>query len=153
MSEQPPPPKQQFGLQRVYLKDCSLETPMGASVFGKQWKPHMNVNLNARHAQLNDDHYEVILMVTITATIDDETAFLIEVQQAGLFMLKGLEDHQRKHALSIAGPGLLFPYLREAIDSLATKAGFPAINMQPMSFEALYAQAAAQKKEAETATH
>ncbi len=143
---------QQFGVQRIYIKDCSVESPLGAAVFTKPWKPHVDLNLNVRNTPLNDGQYEVILTATITLTLENETAFLVEVQQAGLFIAQNLQEDQLHHALGVAGPTILFPYLREAVDNLTLKAGFPAINIQPIHFEALHAQAAAEKQAA-TSVH
>lgn len=144
--------QQQFAVQRLYVKDVSFEAPQGAAVFSKEWKPEVKVDLNAKNNKISDEQYEVVLTVTITAKLDGEVAFLIEAQQAGLFLVKGLEDEQLRRALGIMCPNLLFPYVREVIDSLATKGGFPAIGLQPVNFEALYMQAAQQQaaKAAET---
>ena len=135
---------QQFGVQRIYVKDSSFETPMGVELFNKQWQPKINVDLNTKNNKLADDNFEVILTVTLTGKLEEETAFLIEVQQAGIFLVKGVEGDTLRQALSIMAPNLLFPYLREAVDSMALKGGFPAINLQPVNFEALYKQAVAQ---------
>jgi preprotein translocase subunit SecB len=136
--------QQQFAVQRLYIKDVSYETPMGAAVFAKQWKPKINVEMNSKSSKLGEDNFEVVLTVTVTASLEEEAALLIEVQQAGLFLVKGIEGENLRQALSILAPNLLFPYVREAIDSLALKGGFPAIGLQPVNFEALYVQAKAQ---------
>ncbi|MFA7554335.1 MAG: protein-export chaperone SecB [Spongiibacteraceae bacterium] len=136
--------QQQFGVQRMYVKDASLESPLGVEVFTKQWQPKLNVDLNTKSSKVGEENYEVVLTVTVTAKLDEETALLIEVQQAGLFLVKGIEGENLRQALGIMGPSLLFPYLREVIDSLAVKGGFPPIGLQPVNFEALYRQAAQQ---------
>lgn len=143
--------KQQFGVQRVYIKDASFESPMGAGVFSKQWQPKVNVDLNTKSSSVGDGVYEVVIMVTVTATMDDETALLIEVQQGGLFVIKGIEGEQLRQALGIMAPNMLFPYLREAVDGLAIKGGFPPIGLQPVNFEALYRQAEMQAQQAKMA--
>jgi preprotein translocase subunit SecB len=135
----------QFAVQRIYVKDASFEAPMGAAVFGKQWQPKTNVDMNTKSDRVDDDRFEVVLTMTVTAKIEEETALLIEVQQAGLFLVKGIKDESLRQALGIMAPNLLFPYVREVIDSLASKGGFPAINLQPMNFEALYRQAQQQQ--------
>ena len=148
--------EQQFAVQRLYVKDVSFESPLGAAVFSKQWTPELKVDLGSKNSKVSDEQYEVVLSVTITGKLDDEVAFLIEVQQAGLFLIKGLEDDQLRRALGIMCPNLLFPYVREAIDNLAIKGGFPAIGLQPVNFEALYMQAvkkAAEQKAESTETH
>ena len=144
MAESEATPKQQFGIQKIYVKDVSFEAPLGATVFAKQWQPKVNVDMNTKNSKVNDENFEVVLTITVTATLDEQTALLIEVQQAGLFLAKGIEGESLRQALGIMAPNLLFPYIREAIDSLATKGGFPAISLQPINFEALYRQAAQQ---------
>ena len=142
--------EQQFAVQRLYVKDASFESPLGAEVFTKQWNPEIQVDLGSKNNKLSDDQYEVVLSVTITGKMEGNTAFLIEVHQAGVFMIKGLEGEQLRRAISIMCPNLLFPYAREAVDGLALKGGFPAIGLQPVNFEALYVQAL-QKAQAEQA--
>ena len=137
----------QFGVQRLYIKDASFEAPMGLEAFQKKWQPKTNVELNTKSGKVGDDNYEVVLTVTVTAKLEEDTALLIEVQQAGLFLVKGIEDEGLRQALGIMAPNLLFPYLREAIDGMAIKGGFPAIGLQPVNFEALYRQAAQQAAE------
>ncbi len=137
--------QQQFGIQKIYVKDASFEAPMGAAVFSKPWQPKINVDMNTKNNKVNDENFEVILTITVTATIEEQTALLIEVQQAGLFLAKGIEGEALRQALGIMAPNLLFPYIREAIDNLAIKGGFPAISLQPINFEALYRQAAQQQ--------
>jgi len=134
-------PQQQFAVQRLYVKDVSFEAPQGAAVFTKQWQPEVQVDLNTKNSKIADDQFEVVLTVTITAKLDGEVAFLIEAQQAGLFMVQGLDDNQLRQALGIMAPNLLFPYVREVIDNMAIKGGFPAIGLQPVNFEALFVQA------------
>lgn len=133
--------QQQFAVQRLYVKDVSFEAPQGAEVFTKQWQPEVQVDLNTKNSKVADDQYEVVLTVTITAKLEGEVAFLIEAQQAGLFLIQGLEDAQLRQAMGIMAPNLLFPYVREVIDSMAIKGGFPAIGLQPVNFEALFMQA------------
>lgn len=138
--------EQQFAIQRLFVKDISFEAPLGAEVFTKQWKPEINVDLNTQNKALEDDIHEASLRITITGKLDGETAFLIEVEQAGLFLIKGLDENQQKQALGIMAPNLLFPYVRETIDGLAIKGGFPPIGLQPVNFEALYMQAQQQQE-------
>lgn len=139
--------QQQFGVQRIFVKDASFESPMGVAVFSKPWQPKVNVDMNTKSDKVADDNYEVVLTVTVTANLEEEAALLIEVQQAGIFLAKGLEQENLRQALGIMAPSLLFPYLRETIDGLAVKGGFPPISLQPINFEALYRQAAQQAAE------
>jgi preprotein translocase subunit SecB len=136
--------QEQFGVQRIFVKDASFESPMGLAVFGRPWQPKVNVDMNTKSEKVSDDSFEVVLTVTVTANLEEEAALLIEVQQAGVFLIKGLEQENLRQALGIMAPSLLFPYLRETIDSLAVKGGFPPISLQPINFEALYRQAAQQ---------
>ncbi len=145
----------QFGIQRVYIKDVSYEAPGAPQVFTKQWKPDVNLELNTRTRAADNDMYEVVLTVTVTAKVEDETAFLIEVQQAGLFNISGLEQAQMQHTLGAFCPTILFPYAREAIDSLANKGSFPSLMLAPVNFDALFAeqmQQQAQQAQAEAET-
>jgi preprotein translocase subunit SecB len=141
------PAQQQFALQRIYIRDMSFEVPLGAQVFTKQWQPQVHVDLNTKSDRVSDDVYEVVLTVTITAKLGEETAFLVEVQQAGLFLVKGVEGEQLRRALMIMCPNILFPYARESIDSLATRGSFPPLMLQPVNFEALYLQALQQSEQ------
>ncbi|MBL4827208.1 MAG: protein-export chaperone SecB [Spongiibacteraceae bacterium] len=144
---------QQFLVQRLYVKDVSFEAPLGAEVFTKKWQPKINVDLNTKNAALNDESYEVVLTVTLTAKIEEDTAFLIEVQQAGIFLVKGIEGETLRRALGIMAPNILFPYLREAVDGLVIKGGFPAVGLQPVNFEALYMHALEQAKQSAESSH
>jgi preprotein translocase subunit SecB len=150
-------PQAQFAVQRIYLKDASLEAPGAPEAFTKQWKPEVNLELNTRTRAINDNLYEVVLTVTVTAKNEGENAFLIEVQQAGLFAISGLEQPQMQHTLGAFCPSILFPYAREAVDSLANKGSFPSLMLAPVNFDALFAeqmqkqaQAAAKPTAAET---
>ncbi|WP_370980162.1 protein-export chaperone SecB [Agaribacterium sp. ZY112] len=143
----------QFGIQRIYMKDCSFEAPNGLQV-GAQWKPKVNQDLNTEISRVADDVYEVVLNLTIKVDAEEgKAAFLVEVHQAGLFAVKGLEEQPLKALLSSQCPQILFPYAREAIDSLVTRGGFPPLMLPPINFDALYVQAMQQaeaQKEAET---
>ncbi len=140
MSEENQQPAPQFGMKRVYIKDASLETPAGPEIFNKAWQPQVGLDVNSASRVLGDDHYEVNLTLTVTVKTEDETAFLIEVQQAAIFQISGFEPAQLHHTLGAYCPTLLFPYAREAVDNLATKASFPALMLAQVNFDALYAQ-------------
>jgi preprotein translocase subunit SecB len=130
----------QFALKRVYLKDASLETPGAPGVFTKAWQPEVNLDINTRSTVLDEEHFEVVLSLTVTVKNEGQPAFLVEVQQAGIFLLAGLGEAETKHTLGAFCPNILFPYAREAIDNLAAKASFPALMLAPVNFDALYAQ-------------
>ena len=135
----------QFGLQRIYLKDCSFESPRSPSVFQKQWAPKINFDIKTRSEKVQDDVFEVVISLTAEAQIDDEAAYLAEVHQAGIFTVKDFSDAEAEQILAAVCPNILFPYAREAIDALVTKGSFPALMLSPINFDALYAQ----KKQAE----
>jgi preprotein translocase subunit SecB len=136
-----------FAVQRIYLKDLSFETPMGAAAFQKQWQPKVNQDLNTKSAKIADDLYEVSLRLTITVTIEEETVYLVEVDQAGLFAIRGLEPTQITQVINTTCPSLLFPYAREAIDNILTKGSFPALMLPPINFDALFASAVKQAEQ------
>jgi preprotein translocase subunit SecB len=147
--------QQQFAMQRIYTKDVSFESPATPEVFKKQWQPKVNVDLNTKSDKI-DDHgnFDVVLTITITAKVDDETAFLVEVQQAGIFLITGFEGEDLRRILGTAAPNILFPYAREAIDALVVKGGFPPVMLAPVNFDALYQQALAQAQaQGEAAQH
>ena len=152
-------PQQQFAMQRMYNKDISFESPSTPDVFRKQWQPKVNVDLNTKSDKVDEQgNYEVVLTITITAKVDDDTAFLVEVQQAGIFMISGFEGEDLRRILGTAAPNILFPYARENIDSLCVKGGFPPVMLAPVNFDALYQQALNQAQQpaaedGEAATH
>lgn len=136
----------QFGVQRLYLKDSSFESPRSPSVFQSQWSPKINFDLKTRSNKIQDGVYEVVLVVTAEALTDDsEAAFLIEVHQAGIFTVKDFDDAETERILATVCPNILFPYARETIDSLVVKGSFPALMLSPLNFDALYEQNKQQK--------
>jgi preprotein translocase subunit SecB len=137
----------QFTIQRIYTKDISFETPQGAATFQKQWKPKINQDLNSRTNQIDENLYEVVLRVTITMVDGDDTIYLAEVEQAGLFTIKGFTEQQMPQIINTTCPNILFPYLRETIDTVVTKGGFPALMLPPINFDALFANAVQQAAE------
>lgn len=148
-------PSVQFSVQRIYLKDLSFEAPNGLVAPSKS-QPKVNQDLNTQVNRVGDDLFEVVLNVTVSVKVDDDkTAFLVEVHQAGLFVVKGAEGTQLQHMLTTVCPTILFPYVRETIDSTAVRGGFPPLALPPINFDALFARAMSEakaKKEAE-ATH
>ncbi len=135
------PEGQQFILQRIYTKDVSFETPNSPAVFTEQWEPEVNVELNSTGNKLTDDNiFEVVLSVTVTAKLGEKTAYLAEVQQAGIFTLNGFSDQELNALIHSHCPNLLFPYVREVVSDLVSKGSFPQMLLQPINFDALYAQ-------------
>jgi len=132
-----------FAIQKIYLKDISFETPSGLEVFTKAWKPNIQQDLNIQVTQVDENLHDVVLLLTITARIDDKVIFLVEVKQAGLFTIAGLSGMQLSHAINTLCPQILFPYARETIDSILTRGGFPPLMLAPINFDAVFAQAVA----------
>ena len=136
----------QFSLQRIYTKDVSFESPATPAIFRNNWQPSVNVDLNTKAARIDEQgNHEVMLTITVVAKAEEDTAFLVEVQQAGIFMVQGIEGEALRQVLATVGPNILFPYAREAIDALVIKGGFPALHLSPVNFDALYRQAVAQQ--------
>lgn len=129
-----------FALQRVYLKDLSFESPAGIASLQKQWQPKIEQDINTSANKLGEQTYEVVLKITVNAIVDGKTAFLVEVQQAGLFQI-GIEGPQLAQIFNTLCAQTLFPYAREAVDNVIVKGGFPALNMPPINFDALFAHA------------
>jgi preprotein translocase subunit SecB len=128
----------QFQIQRVFTKDISFEAPNAPQVFQKEWEPDVKLDLDTASSQLADEVYEVVLRVTVTATVGEETAFLCEVQQAGIFTISGIEGTQMAHCLGAYCPNIMFPYARECITSLVSRGTFPQLNLAPVNFDALF---------------
>jgi len=135
----------QFALQKIYIKDLSFEAPNTPDVFvdGKadQEEPQIQLNLKNSHIDLPEDNYEVVLHVSVHATVKDRTLFMIELDQAGIFLIKGYKIEDRQALIGTYCPSTLFPFVREVISSIIGKGGFPAMLLQPINFDALFAQA------------
>jgi preprotein translocase subunit SecB len=132
--------QRQLSIQRLYLKDVSFETPNSPAIFQAEGQPENNLNLNTGVNQLGEDVYEVVLTITFTAKLGDKTAYLVEVQQAGIFTIRGFSDQEKAHLFGAYCPNSLFPYAREAISDLVTKGSFPQVVLQPINFDALFLQ-------------
>ena len=134
----------QFSIQRIYLKDLSFETPQGPTAFKKKWQPKVSQDLNTKTSPVEDGIFEVALRVTINIKDGDDTIYIVEAEQAGLFNIKGFSDEQLPQVLNTTCPGILFPYLRETLDTVVTKGTFPALLLPPINFDALFANAVKQ---------
>lgn len=131
----------QFQIQRIYCKDISFETPNSPAIFTKEWKPEMKVDMDTKSKKLEDNNYEVVLTITVQAKVEDQTAFLVEVQQAGIFFIsEELPEPQKAHMIGAFCPNTLFPYARETVAGLINKGTFPVFNLQPVNFDAIFAQ-------------
>lgn len=134
-------PQANFALQRIYIKDLSFESPNSPLVFQNEWKPQVTLDLNTRNQALSANQYEVVLALTITVKLEDKVAFIVEIQQAGVFLIDGLDPRQLAQTLGAFCPNILFPYAREAIDSVVLKGSFPALMLAPMNFDAIFMEA------------
>lgn len=137
----------QFAVQRIYTKDISFETPNSPAIFTEKWEPDVNVEINSRGDKLGEDVYEIVLSITVTAKLGEKTAYLAEVQQAGIFTLRGFSDNDMGGMIHSYCPNTLFPYVREVISDLVSKGSFPQMVLQPINFDALYAQHLQQQAE------
>ncbi len=140
-------PKVEFSLQRIYLKDLSFEAPQGPEAFRRQWNPKVQQDLGTRINKLDNDHYDVTLSLTITVKDGDDTMYLVEIHQAGIFLVRGLEEQQLRNVLNTRCPNILFPYARETVDNVITKGTFPALMLPPINFDAVFQQALAKARE------
>ena len=127
-----------LALQNVYLKDCSYESPNGPRIDGN-WNPQINLDLQTTSTALGPEVREVVLTVTVSAKHGEATIFLVEVKQAGLFVMRNLPEAELKRAISTVCPGVLFSYARAAISQLVSQGGFPQLLLPPVNFDALYA--------------
>lgn len=134
-----------FDLIRVYAKDSSLETPHSPTVFQSQWKPELQVKFDTKTNKLTEDQFEVTLRITVSCNNEGKTAFICEVTQAGVFLLRNIPGEACEFLLGGTAPNILFPYAREFISSLVSRATFPQLNLAPINFEALYRARKAQQ--------
>jgi len=132
---------QQFAIQKIYLKDVSFESPNSPQAFTEgDWKPQINVQINSSNRAIAQDTYEVVLDITVTAKQQENTAFLVEVKQAGVFTIAGFDADNLGGMVGAFCPETLFPFAREAVAELIAKGGFPQLYLAPVNFNALYAQ-------------
>jgi preprotein translocase subunit SecB len=140
--------RQQFAIQKLYVKDVSFESPSSPKSFSyKKWNPKIDLNLTNKQTHIDADIYEAVLSITATVSIEDETAFLVEVHQAGLFQIAGFEEEQKSYLMGSQCMNILFPYAREVISDMSVRGGFPPLIMSPVNFDALYQQHLQQKQE------
>lgn len=146
MAEQEQKPQEkQIAIQKIYVKDFSFESPHTPEIFTKtDWSPKTNLNLRSTHTSGSDNNHEVVLTITIEAKEEDKTFFLVELQQAGLFHIAGYAEDEFKAVVGSYCPNILFPYARESVAGIVSKGGFPEFLLQPINFDALYAQGLAQ---------
>lgn len=129
-----------FSIEKIYIKDLSLENPGAPLSFKQQEAPQVEVGLRTSGEQIEPDVYESVLTITLTAKTGDKTLFLVEASQAGIFTIRGVPPEQIQGVLAVHCPTVIFPYIRETLADAVTRAGFPPVHLAPINFEALYAQ-------------
>lgn len=143
-----------FAIEKIYIKDLSLEIPHAPQIFIQRESPQVSIELGNTATVLDDGVYQVVITVTVTSKIADKTVFLVEVAQAGIFQMRNIPEENIEMILSVTCPNILFPYAREAVSDIVTRAGFPPVLLNPINFEALYAQQKQQQDEApQTVAH
>lgn len=140
-----------FSIEKVYVKDLSLEIPNAPQVFLEQGQPQVDIQLHHNSNSVEDGIYQTLLTVTVTAKVGDKTLFLVEATQAGIFTARNIPQPDLEPVLGIACPNILFPYVREVISDLVVRAGFPPVVLAPVNFEAIYAQQRSQQQPQEPA--
>jgi preprotein translocase subunit SecB len=130
----------QFEIQRIFIKDISFEAPNTPHTFVEEWKPEVSLNLETKSNRIQEHLHEVVLSITATVNTNNKTGFLIEVHQAGVFMIKGFTSDQLHQMLGSFCPNILFPYAREVVSDLVVRGGFPQLILAPVNFDLLYTQ-------------
>ena len=134
----------QLVLQQIYLKDCSYEAPNGPRIPSNEWNPKFALNLNTASSEVSPELREVVLTVTVEAKVGDKVAYLVELKQAGLFLVRNCSPDDLKRIIGSVCPGVLFPYARAACSELVTQGGFPQFLLPPVNFDALFERSMAQ---------
>lgn len=135
-----------FAIQKIYVKDVSFETPHSPVIFTEDWSPKVDMQLGSKASKVNEELTEVVLTVTLTTTLGEKTAYLVEVHVAGIFLIKDFPEEAIEQMVATICPNILFPFTREIISDLVTRGGFPQLLLAPVNFDALYIQ---QKKQEE----
>lgn len=148
MTDEAQPQQPVFSIEKLYVKDLSLEIPNAPQVFLERETPQVDVQLQTQGKGVSDGMFEVVLTVTVTAKVQDKTVFLVEAAQAGVFQLRNIPDADLDPLLGVVCPNILFPYVREVISDCVSRAGFPPVILNPVNFEALYQQRQQQKAHA-----
>jgi preprotein translocase subunit SecB len=139
-------PQTHFSIQKIYIKDVSFESPDTPKAFSfTKWEPKIDLNLNNTHTVIDENLYEAVLTITATVKHENKSAFLVEVQQAGIFAVAGFNENDTRYLLGSQCMNILFPYARETVSDLTTRGGFPPLLLSPVNFDALYQQHMNQK--------
>jgi len=153
MTEQQQPAMPVFQVEKIYIKDLSLEVPGAPGIFLEREAPHIDIQINTQSAPLEGGVFQTVLTVTATAKIQDKTAFLVEVQQAGIFRIQNIPQEAMEPMLAVGCPNILFPYARESVSDAVLRAGFPPLLLQPVNFEAMYMQQHQKQAAGQQANH
>ena len=153
MTEQQQPAMPVFQVEKIYIKDLSLEVPNAPAVFLEREAPQIDIQINTQSAALEAGVFQTVLTVTATAKIQDKTAFLVEVQQAGIFRIQNVPQEAMEPMLAVGCPNILFPYARESVSDAVLRAGFPPLLLQPVNFEAMYLQQRQSQAGGQQASH
>ncbi len=129
-----------FTIEKIYVKDLSVEVPHAPGIFLERDAPEVQLELNAKNQHVDDGLYEVILTATLTAKLKEQVMFLVEVEQAGVFRIRHISEEEMAPVLGIGCANIIFPYLRETVSDAVTRAGFSAVILSPVNFEAIYQQ-------------
>lgn len=130
--------QQVFTIQKIYTKDISFESPNAPGIFSTEFQPQLSIDLNVETAALDESTHHVILRITATTKVEEQTAFLCEVEQAGIFTLSGFSETEMGYLLGAQCPNVLFPYAREVVSDLVAKGGFPQLLLEPVNFDGMY---------------
>lgn len=148
MAENNASSEKQFIIQKIYTKDISFETPNSTKIFTQKWEPALDLNLGTNVLPIENSMFEVSLTLTVTVKVGESTAYLVEVNQSGVFLIAGFNEQEMGPMLGSFCPNILFPYAREVISDLVSKGGFPQLILAPVNFDALYMQHLQQTQQA-----
>ena len=146
------PTEAQFSIQKVYVKDLSFETPNSPDIFKMEWKPVVDMHMTNEATPIGEDLYDVVLSITLTVKLEEKTAYLVEINQAGIFLIKNIPEDVIERMLATVCANILFPFAREAVSDTVTRGGFPQLLLSPVNFDALYAQQQTEQPDSST-TH
>ena len=138
MSEQQQSNQTVFSIEKLYVKDLSLEVPSAPQIYREREAPQIEVSMNNSGNAISDGYYEVLINITVTAKLKEKTVFLVEVAYGGVFQIRNVADSEIEMVLGVTCPNILFPYLREVVSETVSRAGFPPVILHPMNFEAIY---------------
>lgn len=141
VADTPAAKKPQLAVQRLYVKDVSFEAPGAPAIFTQPWEPETNVQFGSGANRLSDNQFESVLQVTVTTAVKGKTVYIAEVRYAGVFLIEGIEGPALEQVLNVHCPNILYPYVREVVSEMVSRGSFPQFILQPMNFEAIYADA------------